>query len=183
MHLMKGTLPMHGLMVTFGRLPSARTTTGLTRQESLKELRLIQHTSDKADDAELWRMVAENVDNYVMVLQLRDMVPSVMTLRKALASIFVPDSHLNDAYMRCLEEFQKKFISQFQQQTLARLPELIGSMKSMFAGMERTHMFVLLQLTKCDNLTKWLAKHQSTNEFDRLLQVRQHPIIPIFLCL
>ena len=174
---------MHGLMVTFGRLPSARTTTGLTRAESLKELRVVQQTSDKAEDADLWRIVAENVGNYVLVLQLRDMVPSVMALRQALTGIFVPDSDQNDAYMRGLDEFQNKLISQFQQQTLASLPELIGPIKSMFAGMGRTHMFVLSQLAKCDNLAKWLAEHQSTNEFDRLLQVRQHPIIPIFLCL
>ena len=180
---MKGTLSMHGLMVTFGRLPSARTTTGLTRAESLKELRVVQQTSDKAEDADLWRIVAENVGNYVLVLQLRDMVPSVMALRQALTGIFVPDSDQNDAYMRGLDEFQNKLISQFQQQTLASLPELIGPIKSMFAGMGRTHMFVLSQLAKCDNLAKWLAEHQSTNEFDRLLQVRQHPIIPIFLCL
>ena len=167
---------MHGLMVTFGRLPSARTKSGLTRQESLKELRVVQQTSDKAEDADLWRIVAENVGNYVLVLQLRDMVPSVMALRQALTGIFVPDSDQNDAYMRGLDEFQNKLISQFQQQTLASLPELIGPIKSMFAGMGRTHMFVLSQLAKCDNLAKWLAEHQSTNEFDRLLQVRQHPI-------
>ena len=171
---MKGTLTMHGLVVTFGNLPSARATTGLTRQETLKELRVVQETSDKAQDIGLWQQVGENLKNYVLLLQLRDMVPSVMKLRQALAGIFVPDSDQNDGYMRGLDEFQKKLISQFQMQTLASLPALIGPIKEMFSSMGQTHMFVLSQLAKCDNLAKWLAEHQSTNEFDRLLQVCEH---------
>ena len=162
---------MHGLMVTFGRLPTALTTAGLTRQESLKELRVVQQTSDKASDTALWRSVGDSISNYVLLLQLRDMVPSVMKLRQSLASIFVPESEQHDTYMRGLDGFQKKLMSQFQHQTLATLSELIGPIKEMFAGMGRTHMFVLSQLSKCDNLAKWLAEHQSTNEFDRLLQV------------
>jgi hypothetical protein len=82
------------------------------------------------------------------------------------------------AYLRIVRFYSEPFSAlnvtfnmQWDELTLASVPQLIAPVRKLFAGITQQQLNTISTLGGLTKLFKWLMKHASTDEFNRLLNV------------
>jgi hypothetical protein len=147
----------------------------ITNNQIAEELRLLYSTSElETTSSTLLEKALSSIKDYYFLKKLHIWLPALVKVRDQLQPLF-PNSPENDLFRTNLQTIHESMLSARSTLTLAAIPDLISvsSLRgtSIFSKYSPDELDFLSALSTAPDLISWLLAQNSTEEFNRLLQV------------